>query len=112
MTVLIEDQASGTQLIQELVADGLYAVTRYQPQSALTSPIDLAIAPSGELRALSGRLAWVGKDDLGLPAVIADLPAHPDAPAFSCATLAESGKLDAIRLRNSDLSIKFLGSLI
>jgi predicted phage terminase large subunit-like protein len=31
--VLIEDKASGTQLIQELVADGLYAVTRYQPQS-------------------------------------------------------------------------------
>jgi predicted phage terminase large subunit-like protein len=31
--VLIEDKASGTQLIQELVRDGLYAVTRYQPQS-------------------------------------------------------------------------------
>ena len=31
--VLIEDKASGTQLIQELIADGLYAVTRYQPQS-------------------------------------------------------------------------------
>ena len=31
--VLIEDQASGTQLIQELVQEGLYAVTRYQPQS-------------------------------------------------------------------------------
>jgi predicted phage terminase large subunit-like protein len=31
--VLIEDQASGTQLIQELVADGVHAVTRYQPQS-------------------------------------------------------------------------------
>ena len=31
--VLIEDKASGTQLIQELVADGLPAVTRYQPQS-------------------------------------------------------------------------------
>jgi len=27
--VLIEDKASGTQLIQELVADGLHAVTRY-----------------------------------------------------------------------------------
>jgi|SRR6516165_8016052 len=80
MTVLIEDQASGTQLIHELVADGLYAVTRYQPQSALTSPIDLAI-PGLRVRhqascALSGRLAWVGKDDLGLPSVIADLPAH------------------------------------
>ena len=31
--VLIDDKASGTQLIQELVAEGLYAVTRYQPQS-------------------------------------------------------------------------------
>jgi len=30
--VLIEDKASGTQLIQELIADGLHAVTRYQPQ--------------------------------------------------------------------------------
>jgi predicted phage terminase large subunit-like protein len=31
--VLIEDKASGTQLIQEPVADGVHAVTRYQPQS-------------------------------------------------------------------------------
>ena len=31
--VLIEDRASGTQLIQELVAAGLYAVTRYRPQA-------------------------------------------------------------------------------
>jgi predicted phage terminase large subunit-like protein len=30
--VLVEDKASGTQLIQELIAEGLYAVTRYQPQ--------------------------------------------------------------------------------
>ena len=28
----IEDKASGTQLIQELIREGLYAVTRYQPQ--------------------------------------------------------------------------------
>ena len=31
--VLIEDKASGTQLIQELVDEGLHTVTRYQPQS-------------------------------------------------------------------------------
>jgi predicted phage terminase large subunit-like protein len=31
--VLIEDKASGTQLIQELIHEGLYAVTRYQPQT-------------------------------------------------------------------------------
>jgi predicted phage terminase large subunit-like protein len=31
--LLIEDKASGTQLIQELTREGLYAVTRYKPQS-------------------------------------------------------------------------------
>jgi predicted phage terminase large subunit-like protein len=31
--VLIEDKASGTQLIQELIQDGLYAATRCRPQS-------------------------------------------------------------------------------
>jgi predicted phage terminase large subunit-like protein len=31
--VLIEDKASGTQLIQELIDYGVHAVTRYQPQS-------------------------------------------------------------------------------
>jgi predicted phage terminase large subunit-like protein len=30
--VLIEDRASGTQLIEELLAEGLYAVARYRPQ--------------------------------------------------------------------------------
>jgi len=31
--VLIEDKASGTQLVQELLAEGLHAVTRYRPRS-------------------------------------------------------------------------------
>jgi predicted phage terminase large subunit-like protein len=31
--VLIEDKASGTQLIQELIADGCHGVTRYQPST-------------------------------------------------------------------------------
>ena len=31
--VLIEDKASGTQLIQELITDGCHGVTRYQPTS-------------------------------------------------------------------------------
>jgi predicted phage terminase large subunit-like protein len=30
--ILIEDKASGTQLIQELIVDGCYGVTRYQPE--------------------------------------------------------------------------------
>ena len=29
--VLIEDKASGTQLIQELIVDGYHGVARYQP---------------------------------------------------------------------------------
>ena len=29
--MLIEDKASGTQLIQDLIADGCHGVTRYQP---------------------------------------------------------------------------------
>jgi predicted phage terminase large subunit-like protein len=29
--IVIEDKASGTQLIQELIADGCHGVTRYQP---------------------------------------------------------------------------------
>jgi predicted phage terminase large subunit-like protein len=29
--ILIEDKASGTQLIQELIRDGLYGITRYEP---------------------------------------------------------------------------------
>ena len=31
-TILIEDKASGTQLIQELVRDGVYGITRYEPK--------------------------------------------------------------------------------
>ena len=34
--MLIEEKVSGTQLIQELIQEGLHAVTRYQPQSDKT----------------------------------------------------------------------------
>jgi predicted phage terminase large subunit-like protein len=34
--VLIEDKASGTQLIQELIAEGCHGVTRYQPKDDKT----------------------------------------------------------------------------
>ena len=37
-------KASGTQLIQELVQDGLYAVTRYQPQSDKVMRMDAQTA--------------------------------------------------------------------
>ena len=34
--ILIEDKASGTQLIQELIVDGCHGVTRYQPECEKT----------------------------------------------------------------------------
>jgi predicted phage terminase large subunit-like protein len=34
--VLIEDKASGTQLIQDLIAEGCHDVTRYQPTDEKT----------------------------------------------------------------------------
>ena len=39
--VLIEDKASGAQLIQELVQEGLHAVTRYLPHLARTLALTL-----------------------------------------------------------------------
>jgi hypothetical protein len=53
--VLIEDKASGTQLIQELIADGCHGVTRYQPTcdkimrlNAQTAMIDNGDCQSGD----------------------------------------------------------------
>jgi phage terminase large subunit-like protein len=35
-TLLIEDKASGTQLIQDLIEEGCHGVTRYQPSGDKT----------------------------------------------------------------------------
>ena len=45
--VLIEDKASGTQLIQELVELGLHAVTRYQPQADKVMHAQTAMIENG-----------------------------------------------------------------
>ena len=49
-TILIEDRASGTQLIQELIADGMHAVKKYEPgmdkimrMHSVTSTIEMAL---------------------------------------------------------------------
>src|SRR6201987_129402 len=42
--VLIEDKASGTQLIQELITEGCYAVTRYLPTSDKTMRLNAQTA--------------------------------------------------------------------
>jgi hypothetical protein len=44
--VLIEDKASGTQLIQELIADGRHGVTRYPPTGDKTMRLH---AQTGEI---------------------------------------------------------------
>jgi predicted phage terminase large subunit-like protein len=61
--VLIEDKASGTQLIQELVEQGLHAVTRYQPQSdkimrmhAQTAMIEERFCPPAEGGGMARRI--------------------------------------------------------
>src|SRR5437660_6177684 len=59
--VLIEDKASGTQLIQELITDGCHGVTSYQPEcdkvmrmNAQTAMIENGFVPAGsQLRTCS-----------------------------------------------------------
>jgi hypothetical protein len=54
--VLIEDKASGTRMIQELVADGLRAVTRSRTKSCACRPEEGSARP-GRPRA-PNRLLW------------------------------------------------------
>src|SRR5882672_5563908 len=61
--VLIEDKASGTQLIQELIADGCHGVTRYQPTTdkimrmhAQTAKIENGLRPPPRDGALARRI--------------------------------------------------------
>jgi predicted phage terminase large subunit-like protein len=58
--VLIEDKASGTQLIQELIREGLYAVTRYQPQcdKVMRMHAQTAMIENGFVR-LPERAPWL-----------------------------------------------------
>ena len=46
--VLIEDKASGTQLIQELIIDGSHGVTRYQPTTEKTMRLHAQTATDRE----------------------------------------------------------------
>ena len=58
--VMIEDKASGTQLIQELIREGLYAVTRYQPQcdKVMRMHAQTAMIENGFVR-LPERAPWL-----------------------------------------------------
>ncbi len=61
-TILIEDKASGTQLIQELVSDGMHAIKKYEPtmdktmrMHTVTSTIENGFAH------LPDKAAWLGE---------------------------------------------------
>ena len=66
--VLIEDKASGTQLIQELVAEGLHAVTRYQPQAdkIMRMHAQTAMIENGFVR-VPDAAPWLRHELTGLP---------------------------------------------
>jgi predicted phage terminase large subunit-like protein len=60
-TILIEDKASGTQLIQELVGEGMHAIKKYEPKmektmrmNSVTSTIENGFAH------LPDKAAWLG----------------------------------------------------
>jgi len=61
-TILIEDKASGTQLIQELVSEGMHAIKKYEPtmdktmrMHSVTSTIENGFAHLPE------KAAWLGE---------------------------------------------------
>src|SRR6516164_1720966 len=69
--VLIEDKASGTQLIQELIDYGLHAVTRYQPQS------DKIMRMHAQTAMIENGFVHLPKEAAWLPEYLHELTAFP-----------------------------------
>jgi predicted phage terminase large subunit-like protein len=69
--VLIEDKASGTQLIQELIDYGLHAVTRYQPQS------DKIMRMHAQTAMIENGFVHLPKEASWLPEYLHELTAFP-----------------------------------
>jgi predicted phage terminase large subunit-like protein len=69
--VLIEDKASGTQLIQELIDYGLHAVTRYQPQS------DKVMRMHAQTAMIENGFVHLPKEAAWLPEYLHELTAFP-----------------------------------
>lgn len=62
-TILVEDKASGTQLIQELVSEGVHEIKKYEPtmdkvmrMHSVTSTIENRFGSSSRRRGLVGRV--------------------------------------------------------
>jgi predicted phage terminase large subunit-like protein len=69
--VLIEDKASGTQLIQELVQQGLHAITRYQPQT------DKIMRMHAQTAMIENGFVHLPKDAAWLPEYLHELTVFP-----------------------------------
>jgi phage terminase large subunit-like protein len=69
--VVIEDKASGTQLIQELVAEDVHAVTRYQPQT------DKDIRMHAQTAMIDNGFVYPPKEAAWLAAYLHELTAFP-----------------------------------
>jgi predicted phage terminase large subunit-like protein len=69
--VLIEDKASGTQLIQELIDYGLHAVTRYQP------PSDKIMRMHAQTAMIENGFVHLPKEAAWLPEYLHELTAFP-----------------------------------
>src|SRR4029077_9815195 len=69
--VLIEDKASGTQLIRELTDYGLHAVTRHQPQS------DKIMRMHAQTAMIENGFVHLPKEAAWLPEYLHELTAFP-----------------------------------
>ena len=72
-TLLIEDKASGTQLIQELVAEGLHAATRHQPTG------DKVMRLHAQTASIENGFVLLPKEAPWLPAYLHELTTFPNA---------------------------------
>jgi predicted phage terminase large subunit-like protein len=89
--VLIEDKASGTQLIQELTREGLYAVTRYQPQS------DKIMRMHAQTAMIENGFAHRPKEAAWLAEYLRELTASPRSPTGGrSADAAAAAVIDAV----------------
>lgn len=69
--VLIEDKASGTQLIQELVNEGMHAVTKYQAEG------DKQMRLNAQTGVIENGLVYIPQDAYWLPEYLHELTTFP-----------------------------------
>jgi predicted phage terminase large subunit-like protein len=71
--ILIEDKASGTQLIQELIRDGLHSVTRYEPT------MDKIMRMHSVTNTIENRFVYLPTEADWLAAYVHELTTFPSA---------------------------------